>query len=455
MNTIQPRAMFIFPGQGSQYKGMGSDIYQEFTVARNIYERASQILGYDIVNLSFVDPQGQLSKTEFTQVALLTHSIACLEVFRELTNNRITPIVTSGHSLGEYAALIAAGSLTLDTALKLVQKRGQLMSTYGRGKMVAVNLDVTTIRSFVNSFYCDVGGCNLPEQTVVGGTEEDLHLFVEHLKAIPQARAVYLNTEGAFHTYLMMEAAQQFRPVLDSTELTRPKVKVLSNYTGKYHSFDPSTIKSSLFFQLFHPVRWIWGMQQALKDGVNLIIEFGGGIGPGATPDQQRPNLESISTRALKRTGHHAIYLPAINVRTVIEAARFVTSNERIVSEPKDTSENAVDENWFHLFLPAENGIVTRASSDLIKFLNDLSLDDVVQLVAIPADHFADLIGYSNAPAEPSPCLELVAGCETAACVAYWGPAINSELMSLRRRLEHPAYLHKALPPMKNALRTV
>src|SRR6266403_2225830 len=103
MDTLNPKVMFIFPGQGSQYVGMGRDMHAEFSVVRQLYDKASEIVGYDIADLSFNGPKKQLGQTEFTQVALLTHSISCLELFKELTNNRITPTVTAGHSLGEYA----------------------------------------------------------------------------------------------------------------------------------------------------------------------------------------------------------------------------------------------------------------------------------------------------------------------------------------------------------------
>ena len=324
MNSLSAKTMFVFPGQGSQYKGMGSDIHQEFGVVRSIYDKASEIAGWDVAELSFNDPEENLGITEFTQVALLTHSVSCLEVFREVTEDRINPSVAAGHSVGEYAALVAAGALTFERALKLVQIRGQLMGEYGRGAMAALSLDLDTVREFVNSFYCDVGSCNLPDQTVVGGAKEDLDLLVEYAKSKYRTRAIPLKTGGAFHTYLMIDAAMKFRPILDSTDVAPPKVDVLSNYTGRYHSSDPSTIKALLFFQLFNPVKWIWGMLQALNDGVNLVVEFGGGIGSGETPDQKRPNLENITRKAITKAASDAIYMPAINSATIKETLRLL-----------------------------------------------------------------------------------------------------------------------------------
>jgi [acyl-carrier-protein] S-malonyltransferase len=321
-DTDAKRILYIFPGQGSQYRGMGSDLYQEFATARRIYEEASTVLGYDIAKLSFEDADEQLNLTRFTQPALLTHSIACLEVFKELTDQRVKPVAAAGHSLGEYSALVAAGSLSFTEALRLVQRRGEFMSTYGEGEMQAFPLDVETLRPLAEKHYCGVGGCNLPEQTVVGGRAEDLDQVVQEVAALfPRKRAVRLKTEGAFHTYLMVEAARHFRPLLDAAEMAAPTIQVLSNYTGDYHLPDPKIIKSRLFFQLFHPVRWIWNLRTAMSDGLDTFIEFGGGIGGGDTPDGKRPNLESILKKASAGAGHEAAYFPAINSRTLRETA--------------------------------------------------------------------------------------------------------------------------------------
>ena len=146
MSTSEQKILFVFPGQGSQYKGMGGDLFQKYETARKVYEQASDTLGYDVAELSFEDPQEQLNLTRFTQPALLTHSIACLEVFKELSEDRLKPAVAAGHSLGEYSALVAAKALSFESALKLVQKRGELMGTYGEGEMSAFPLNVDIVR---------------------------------------------------------------------------------------------------------------------------------------------------------------------------------------------------------------------------------------------------------------------------------------------------------------------
>jgi malonyl CoA-acyl carrier protein transacylase len=304
---------------------MGSDIHAEYAAARAVYDQASTTLGYDMAELSFRDPEEKLNRTQFTQLALLTHSVACLRVYQELTDNQVQPYACAGHSLGEYSSLVAAEALTFEDALRLVEERGKLMSVHGRGKMVAFPLNEETVRSFVSSHYCGIGACNLPEQTVVGGNEADLEAVTAYVKENFKKRGTFLNTEGAFHTYLMTKAAEEFRPHLEATPMQAPAVKVVSNYSGDYHSDDPEQIKALLFFQLFNPVRWIWGMQHVLRDDVHTIVEFGGGIGKGETPAEKRPNLAGVTNKAIQSVNQYGRYIPAINCQTLVQSVPMVS----------------------------------------------------------------------------------------------------------------------------------
>jgi [acyl-carrier-protein] S-malonyltransferase len=311
------KLLYVFPGQGSQYRGMGSDLAEAFPAARDLYTRASAVVGYDMTELSFRDPREELNLTRFTQPALLTHEIACLEAFRSLVGDRIQPIVVAGHSLGEYTALVSAGALTFEAALKLVQRRGELMSEFGRGGMLATTLELPVAAALADKHFCGIGGCNLPDQTVVAGESADLDaLAAELATAYPNKRGVRLNTEGAFHTYLMVSAAQEFRKVLEQTEFGALTVDTLSNYTGKLHE-PGKAIRSRLFFQLFNPVKWVTCINAAIDAGVDGVIEFGGGIGKGEGPEGKRPNLETIVKKSLKWREHSAQYLPAINATTI------------------------------------------------------------------------------------------------------------------------------------------
>jgi [acyl-carrier-protein] S-malonyltransferase len=310
------KILYVFPGQGSQYKGMGSDLVAEFPVAKDIYARASVVVGYDMTELAFRDPRDELNKTRFTQPALLTHEIACLEAFRALVGDRVAPTLGAGHSLGEYSALVMAGALTFENALKLVSRRGALMSELGRGGMVATTLDLPTAAALADKYFCGIGAHNMPDQVVIAGESADLDKLCAEMEAAKK-RAVRLNTEGAFHTYLMVAAAQQFRQVLDATEFNGVAIDVVSNYTGKLHSNAPEAIRSRLFFQLFNPVQWVACMNTGVDSAIDVVIEFGGGIGKGEGPDGKRPNLETIIKKSLKSREHHAQYLPAINAATI------------------------------------------------------------------------------------------------------------------------------------------
>lgn len=320
------KILFIFPGQGAQYAGMGSDLVAEFDRARDTFDRASDVVGYDMAELCFEDPRNELNFTRFTQPALLTHEVACLEAFRSIAGPSATPVLAAGHSLGEYAALVAAGALPFESALRLVAERGRLMGDLGRGAMVATTLDLEAATMLAERHYCCIGGCNLRDQTVIAGESADLDALVADLsETFPNKRAVRLNTEGAFHSYLMINAAQKFRALLEEAPFESPTVEVLSNYTGKVHDPDGEAVRSRLFFQLFNPVRWVACMSSAIERGVDTIVEFGGGIGKADEPAKKRPNLEGIVKKTLKWREHEAQYLPAINVAGTRAAAEQLT----------------------------------------------------------------------------------------------------------------------------------
>ncbi len=160
-----------------------------------------------------------------------------------------------------------AGALTFENALKLVSRRGELMSELGRGGMVATTLDLPAATAIADKHFCGIAAHNMPEQVVVAGETADLDKLAAELEAAKK-RAVRLNTEGAFHTFLMVSAAQQFRQVLEQTEFSGVQTDVLSNYTGKLHENSPEAIRSRLFFQLFNPVQWVSCMNTASDHGL-------------------------------------------------------------------------------------------------------------------------------------------------------------------------------------------
>jgi len=450
MLSCEQHVLYVFPGQGSQYRGMGSDLYQEYAIARRVYEQASGVLGYDVAELSFNNPEEQLNKTRFTQPALLTHSIACLEVFRDRTDDRLRPTMAAGHSLGEYSALVAAEALSFESALKLVQKRGELMGTHGEGEMTAFPLGLDTIRPIAERYHCAVAGCNLPDQTVIGGRSEDLASVEQEVQArFKRKRPVRLKTEGAFHTYYMVKAAQHFRSVLEAAEFDLSEVRVLSNFTGGYHKSDPVDIRASLFFQLFHPVLWNSNLQTAFGDGIKMIIEFGGGIGGANEPDGKRPNLEGMIKKTLRASNRQALYLAAINSQSQTKTAGFVRGIRNVLEEPHDdmsnpatsrTNRTAVDQNLFHLFVPTQDGVVTENTVNAVSRVNELGLSSVIQIIQQPShenlERMENLVGEKCQT--PTPYLEKVIGGETGAVLYYTGEEMEAELVELRQRLRAP-----------------
>ncbi|NKB63398.1 MAG: acyltransferase domain-containing protein [Gammaproteobacteria bacterium] len=312
---------FLFPGQGAQYRGIGLDLYDQYDSVKQTYEEASDVLGYDIKKLSFEDPENQINFTRFTQPVLLTHSIACMRIFEELTEGKVQPSMAAGHSLGEYSALVCGKSLTFELALQLVKRRGELMGDYGEGEMEALMIDFESATSLAQRHYCGISACNLPDQNVVGGKPEDLEaLVVDMAERFPRKRSAHLKTEGAFHTFYMVTAATHFRSNLEQADFCSPEIGVMSNFTGGSHNEYPGSIKSRLFLQLFNPVLWHRNLQALGAAEVQLFIEFGGGLGKGDTAGEKRPNLEGIVKKTFRGMEGAPDYLSVINAQT-LEAA--------------------------------------------------------------------------------------------------------------------------------------
>ena len=322
MSDNPASTLFIFPGQGSQYRGIGSDLHAEFESVRRVYEEASDVLGMDMALLSFEDPEGRINLTRYTQPVLVTHHMACLTAYREVAAEPLQPAMAAGHSLGEYSALVLAGSLTFADALRLVARRGALMGEHGEGEMLALTLDETTARELADKHFCGIAGLNLKDQTVVGGASDDLQALAAEVGArFPKKKAVPLKTEGAFHTYYMVQAARLFRDELRQVEFRAPQIQVLSNYTGGFHEGDPDAIRSRLFFQLFHPVNWVGCLQTALDAGARRFVEFGGGIGSGEGPAEKRANLEGIIKKFTRGADPKPEHQSVINLASLRETA--------------------------------------------------------------------------------------------------------------------------------------
>ncbi len=273
---------YVFPGQGSQYEGMGLDFFLSFAEAAQIFQRANEALGFSLTDLCFEGPEEELNKTANTQPAVLTASIACLEVFRQA--GAPAPFALAGHSLGEYTALVAAGSLSFEDAVRLVRKRGQYMQEavpLGTGGMAAVmglsGAEVVEVcRRASAEGVVEAVNLNCPGQVVVAGDSAGLKAAQVLAKEAGAKRFVPLPVSAPFHSSLMVPAGEKLAGDLAKIVINDPEVKVVANVSADYVR-TASEVREALIKQVYSPVRWEESIRRLISDGVNTFIE----IGPG------------------------------------------------------------------------------------------------------------------------------------------------------------------------------
>jgi len=275
---------FIFPGQGSQYVGMGHDLYELSSEIKELYLKSGDILGYDVSQVSFEGPEERLKQTFITQPAIIVHSAAVVLLLKE---KQIEANFSAGHSLGEFSALIYAGTLSFADGLKLVKLRGELMQTAGesvKGTMAAIiGLDSKAIENICKEAseagIVQVANYNSPGQIVISGTIEGVRKAMQLAKENKAKLVKELIVHGAFHSPLMESAKVDFKAALDNTEFRKLKIPVYANVTGKpFTEFtDIEDIKKSLYDQLTSSVRWDESIVNMISDGADEFIE----IGPG------------------------------------------------------------------------------------------------------------------------------------------------------------------------------
>lgn len=268
---------FVFPGQGSQYVGMAQDLVATYPQARAIFEQADATLGFALSTLCFNGLETELTDTINAQPALLTHSIAALRVLQTLRPD-LTPAFVTGHSLGEYSALVAADALDFADALKLVRERGRVMKAAGEktpGAMAAIiGMDTATLESVCAEAGVQIANYNAPGQIVISGEKDALQRAVELAKARGAKRAIALAVSIASHSRLMQDAAREFADAVAATPLRAPKIPVISNVTAR-----PLTsieeIRHELVTQLTASVQWIKSIEYIIAQGVTHFIEIG------------------------------------------------------------------------------------------------------------------------------------------------------------------------------------
>ncbi|QNK38365.1 ACP S-malonyltransferase [Bacillus subtilis] len=273
---------FLFPGQGSQFIGMGKELYEQVPAAKRLFDEADETLETKLSSLIFEGDAEELTLTYNAQPALLTTSIAVLEKFKE---SGITPDFTAGHSLGEYSALVAAGALSFKDAVYTVRKRGEFMNEAvpaGEGAMAAIlGMDAEALKQVTDKVteegnLVQLANLNCPGQIVISGTAKGVELASELAKENGAKRAIPLEVSGPFHSELMKPAAEKLKEVLDACDIKDADVPLISNVSADVMT-EKADIKEKLIEQLYSPVRFEESINKLIAEGVTTFIE----IGPG------------------------------------------------------------------------------------------------------------------------------------------------------------------------------
>ena len=269
---------YIFPGQGAQYSGMGLDLYNGFPIAKDLFEKANNILEFDITEIMFNGSSEDLKQTKVTQPAIFLHSV----ILAKTLGNNFKPDMVAGHSLGEFSALVANNTLNFEDGLKLVSARAQAMQKAcdnNPGTMAAVlALEDTTVENVCKEIEGVVvaANYNCPGQLVISGEINAIDLACEKLKEQGARRALVLSVGGAFHSPLMEKAKQELENAISNTTFSNPICPIYQNVTS-FAVSDQMKIKENLIAQLTSPVKWTQSIQKMIVDGATNFIELGPG----------------------------------------------------------------------------------------------------------------------------------------------------------------------------------
>jgi len=317
LNSMKAKIAFVFPGQGSQYVGMGKQLYDTSPAARRIFEQADATLGFPLSTLCFEGPQDELDDTINAQPAILTVSIACLEALKE----RLGPLgylgapsLVAGHSLGEFTALVVAGVLDFEDALKLVRERGRLMKETGEqrpgGMAAVIGLDEATLEAVVQEAQMEgvvtLANANSPGQSVLSGEIAALQRAMELAKERGAHLVRRLGVSIASHSPLMQQAAQHFSDLINRINLRPPQMPLIANISAQALT-SVEELRIELSAQLTGPVQWTRSVQAMVAHGVDTFVEIGpkqvlSGLIKRITPDSHPITLSEVEVIKLLTT---------------------------------------------------------------------------------------------------------------------------------------------------------
>lgn len=269
---------YVFPGQGSQFSGMGRDLWESSPAARELFEEADRILGFEISKIMFEGSAEELKQTKVTQPAVFIHSVAAAVALGE----EFRPAMVAGHSLGEFSALAAAGALSFESALRLVYARALAMQKACEEQPSTMAAILALPDEKIEEVCATIEGVvaanyNCPGQVVISGTTEGVKAACEALKAAGAKRALPLAVSGGFHSPCMASAREELAAAIEATEFFAPRCPIYQNVDATPHT-DPEEIKANLIAQLTSPVRWTQSVRAMLRDGAEEFVE----CGPGA-----------------------------------------------------------------------------------------------------------------------------------------------------------------------------
>ena len=274
------KVAYIFPGQGSQWAGMGRDLYDNFDSAKAVFDQADEVLGFPLSGLCFEGPEDELRQTINAQPALVVVSYACLQAAREASHNLPPPAFVAGHSLGEYTALAVAGVLDFATTVYLARERGRLMHEawlIRPGGMTAIiGFDEALLAEVCRQTDTQIANINCPGQLVIGGTQENLTQAMDLVKAKGAYRTIPVPVSAAFHTSLMQPAVDAITEIITKTSFNEPVIPIIANTTAQPLTTAES-VRTELLRQLCNCVQWQRSIEYMVNEGVSTFIE----IGPG------------------------------------------------------------------------------------------------------------------------------------------------------------------------------